>query len=128
MLVSIDTICFHWALFLPCWNCVTVRLLWTDKSHLNVLFLAATCGGTIRGYTGRVTSPSYPRQYPNNLDCSWRLIGPPDHYLILWFDDLSMPLTFNCTTSDYVAVTEQLPLNSSGRTDLCFLSHSPTAE
>ncbi|PNF23973.1 hypothetical protein B7P43_G09286 [Cryptotermes secundus] len=77
----------------------------------------ATCGGTIRGYGGHVTLPTYPGQYPNNLDCTWRLIGPPDHYLVLWFDELSMPYSYNCTTGDYVVVTEQMPVNSSGRTD-----------
>jgi hypothetical protein len=90
------------------------------KSQLNILFLAATCGGTIRGYKGRVTLPTYPGQYPNNLDCTWRIIGPPDHYLVLWFDELSMPYSHNCTVGDYVAVTEKMPIsNSSGKMD-CF--------
>jgi hypothetical protein len=87
-----------------------------------VLVLAATCGGTIRGYTGHVVLPSYPGQYPNNLNCTWRLIGPPDHYLIVWFDELSMSYSHNCTVGDYVAVTEEIPFNGSGRVDLHFLS------
>jgi hypothetical protein len=72
--------------------------------------------------------PTYPGQYPNNLNCTWRLIGPPDHYLILWFDDLSMPYSRNCTTGDYVAVTEQIPFNGSGIVDPHFFSHNPVAE
>jgi len=91
------------------------------------MFLAATCGGTIRGNSGRVTLPSYPGEYSNNLDCTWQLIGPPDHYLVLWFDDLSMPYSDNCTSGDYVAVSEQLPFNSSGRTELYFPSLNPSA-
>jgi len=87
-----------------------------------MIFLTATCGGTIRGNRGRVTLPSYPGQYSNNLNCTWQLIGPLDHYLVLWFDDLSMPQSDNCTSGDYVAVTEQVLVNSSGRTELPFLS------
>lgn len=85
-----------------------------------MIFLAATCGGTIRGNRGRLTLPSYPGQYPNNLDCKWQIIGPLDHYLVLWFDELSMPYSDNCTAGDYVAVTEEMPLNGSGRTELHF--------
>ncbi|GFG35967.1 hypothetical protein Cfor_02931, partial [Coptotermes formosanus] len=91
---------------------------------------SSTCGGTIRGNKGRVTSPSYPGQYPNNLDCTWKLIGPPDHYLVLWFDELSMPYSpysSNCTLNDYVAVTEQMPFNSSVNELATYCGSSPSA-
>jgi hypothetical protein len=116
-----DTVWLHGARFHPCYyECYDPHVISLQIS--NVLFPVATCGGTIRGYGGHVTLPTYPGQYPNNLDCTWRLIGPPDHYLVLWFDELSMPYSYNCTAGDYVAVREQMPANSSGRIDLFCLT------
>ncbi|XP_069688891.1 cubilin [Periplaneta americana] len=78
----------------------------------------ATCGGTLRGQTGHLTLPTYPGSYPNNLDCTWRLVGLPDHFLTMWFDDLNMPYLWNCSSGDYVVVSESLPDNSTAVSEL----------
>ena len=46
----------------------------------------ATCGGTIvvgSKSSKSIMSPGYPTSYATNLDCEWRIVGPPRHYLVL---------------------------------------------
>ena len=34
-------------------------------------FLLADCGGEINAGSGKLQSPNYPNNYPENKDCSW---------------------------------------------------------
>ena len=40
------------------------------------VILQQGCGGTQTGSGGHVTSPGYPQNYPNNLNCTWTLTAP----------------------------------------------------
>lgn len=69
------------------------------------------CGGTIRSDQGVLHSPNYPASYPNNVDCTWHIIGPTRHYMKLQFRELELPSGSNCDDIDHVGISEQLRFN-----------------
>uniref|UniRef100_A0AAQ4P1M7 CUB and Sushi multiple domains 3a n=1 Tax=Gasterosteus aculeatus aculeatus TaxID=481459 RepID=A0AAQ4P1M7_GASAC len=46
-----------------------------------------TCGGTVRGGSGVVTSPGYPGSYGNQADCTWILLAEPGDTISVIFTD-----------------------------------------
>ena len=42
------------------------------------------CGGWLYSTEGNITSPNYPQQYPNNMDCVW-VISPGSEVIELEF-------------------------------------------
>ncbi|KAK1340038.1 hypothetical protein QTO34_018602 [Cnephaeus nilssonii] len=61
------------------------------------------CGGVLTGLSGVLTSPEYPNNYPNNVECRWviRAAGPATVKLV--FVDFQVEGSAECTY-DYVAV------------------------
>ncbi|KAL3065337.1 hypothetical protein OYC64_015502 [Pagothenia borchgrevinki] len=45
------------------------------------------CGGTLRGTAGSITSPGFPAEYDNNLDCTWSILSEPGDTIALVFND-----------------------------------------
>ncbi|XP_075438529.1 CUB and sushi domain-containing protein 3 isoform X5 [Ascaphus truei] len=48
------------------------------------------CGGTVRGSSGIISSPSFPNEYHNNADCTWTIVTEPGDTLSLVFTDFQM--------------------------------------
>ncbi|KAJ9586382.1 hypothetical protein L9F63_019963, partial [Diploptera punctata] len=72
-----------------------------------------TSSGSLQMKQGLIRLPTYPHQYPRNLNCLWTISGPPDHFLTISFDELSMPYSNNCTGRDSVTVSEMQAQNVS---------------
>lgn len=65
--------------------------------------LADVCGGVLTGLSGVLSSPEYPNNYPNNVECHWliRASGPAAVKLV--FMDFQVEGSHECMY-DYVAV------------------------
>ncbi|CAG0888619.1 unnamed protein product [Darwinula stevensoni] len=64
------------------------------------------CGGTYTEVQGIITSPSFPDNYGNNLDCLYNITGTPDSYIVLSFNPDGFSLEDEPTCNfDNVTVT-----------------------
>ncbi|XP_071787824.1 cubilin-like isoform X2 [Asterias amurensis] len=69
----------------------------------------ATCGGTISGTSGVITSPSYPSNYDSNLDCMWTVRAPDGHYITFSFDtnfNVVNSAAADCSSGDVLRVND----------------------
>ena len=53
--------------------------------------------------SGEIHSPSYPNNYPNNVDCSWMITVDEGHRVLFNFSDLDIERHSDCMW-DYVVV------------------------
>jgi len=51
-----------------------------------LLNFTAVCGATYRTARGVITSPGYPSVYDNNLNCTYEILGEPQHNTIITFN------------------------------------------
>lgn len=65
--------------------------------------LADVCGGVLTGLSGVLTSPEYPNNYPNNVECRWVIQAMGPAAVKLAFMDFQVEASETCTY-DYVAV------------------------
>ncbi|XP_073531495.1 CUB and sushi domain-containing protein 1 isoform X2 [Phyllobates terribilis] len=49
-----------------------------------------SCGGTLRGTSGIISSPHFPSEYENNADCTWTILAEPGDTIALVFTDFQM--------------------------------------
>ncbi|XP_016105749.1 CUB and sushi domain-containing protein 1-like [Sinocyclocheilus grahami] len=49
-----------------------------------------SCGGTLRGTTGTISSPHFPSEYDNNADCTWSILAEPGDTIALVFTDFQL--------------------------------------
>uniref|UniRef100_A0A3B4B219 CUB domain-containing protein n=1 Tax=Periophthalmus magnuspinnatus TaxID=409849 RepID=A0A3B4B219_9GOBI len=71
-------------------------LLLVCQKHSAAVFCA--CGGSLTtGETpGYITSPGYPQNYPQNIDCVWVITVPNGEAVQLDFEDCSAMPPFQC--------------------------------
>ncbi|XP_046880031.1 cubilin [Hypomesus transpacificus] len=65
--------------------------------------LQGGCGGPVTAPYGEIHSPSYPNNYPNNVDCSWMITVDEGHRVLFNFSDLDIENHSDCLW-DYVAI------------------------
>uniref|UniRef100_A0A674ETW4 CUB and Sushi multiple domains 3 n=1 Tax=Salmo trutta TaxID=8032 RepID=A0A674ETW4_SALTR len=46
-----------------------------------------TCGDTLRGSSGIISSPNFPSEYYNNADCTWTILADPGDTISIIFTD-----------------------------------------
>ncbi|KAA8585785.1 hypothetical protein FQN60_007354, partial [Etheostoma spectabile] len=67
---------------------LSVKFYWLIKLEDQKRWVAEdTCGGTVRGGSGVVTSPGYPGNYGNQADCTWILLAEPGDTISVIFTD-----------------------------------------
>ncbi|XP_071998418.1 CUB and sushi domain-containing protein 1 isoform X2 [Engystomops pustulosus] len=49
-----------------------------------------SCGGTLRGTSGIISSPHFPSEYENNADCTWTILAEPGDTIALVFTDFQL--------------------------------------
>ena len=57
--------------------------------YLLLFLVARKCGGILKGSKGEFTSPNYPKDYPNDQNCKWIIIGEPKKRIKLEFKSFS---------------------------------------
>lgn len=68
------------------------------------------CGGILNGVEGRFSSPKYPDNYANNIQCTWTLNALSGNLIQIDFEDFNLIETENCN-DDYLEIHET---NSNG--------------
>lgn len=56
--------------------------------------VAKKCGGLLKGSKGEFTSPNYPKDYPNNQNCTWIIKGEPRKRIKLYFESFRFEGSF----------------------------------
>lgn len=83
-----------------------------DSHEHSPVSISATCGGTLVGQNGALSSPGFPgSNYPDSSSCEWYLEGPTGHYLTLTFGNFSLQSSAGCS-GDYVEIRDY---NASGK-------------
>ncbi|XP_059179030.1 cubilin-like isoform X2 [Physella acuta] len=74
---------------------------WGFKANYSI----ATCGGTIIGASGTITSPNYPGNYRINTECEWSVVAPVGHYIIFNITNFNLQSSTNCT-ADFLHIND----------------------
>ncbi|NP_001399070.1 CUB domain-containing protein 2 isoform 3 precursor [Homo sapiens] len=92
--------------FTSSWHVMSV-IFHSDKHVASHGFSAGyqkdVCGGVLTGLSGVLTSPEYPNNYPNSMECHWVIRAAGPAHVKLVFVDFQVEGNEECTY-DYVAV------------------------
>ncbi|KAJ7373930.1 hypothetical protein OS493_009255 [Desmophyllum pertusum] len=64
---------------------------------------ADNCGGVLTDPTGEITSPDYPKRYPNDVTCTWK-ISPETTHVNLTIEDFALESSKTCNEFDFVKI------------------------
>ncbi|XP_039590589.1 CUB domain-containing protein 2 [Polypterus senegalus] len=68
-----------------------------------VAYRKDVCGGVLTGFSGVISSPDYPDNYPNSVECSWTIQVSNHTVVSLMFLDFQLENNDECNF-DYVAI------------------------
>ncbi|XP_043273312.1 cubilin-like [Venturia canescens] len=66
--------------------------------------VSRSCGGVIRGSNNEFMSPGFPKQYPNNAECTWEITAPTGYSVGLYFVNRFSLETSNSCENDFVQI------------------------
>uniref|UniRef100_A0A3Q2CYT2 CUB domain-containing protein n=1 Tax=Cyprinodon variegatus TaxID=28743 RepID=A0A3Q2CYT2_CYPVA len=112
-----------------CFSLICSDIIWVFSLVLSLDYLHQTCGGFIvvrdEDPPGYITSPNYPENYPQNVDCIWVITVPNGEAVQVDFEDfyieptsryrcsgsgsLSLPKMFDFSQSHQVSCSELVP-------------------
>ncbi|XP_061386037.1 cubilin homolog [Musca vetustissima] len=81
-------------------NSTTDTLVIKQTSNLltfQLEYVLVGCMGVLRAPEGNFSSPSYPRSYPNDMECIWEIITQPGQGIELTIDSMELEDSVNCT-------------------------------
>ena len=76
----------------------------------NVTYSIGACGGNFTTLKGILTTPAYPWNYPNDVDCIYTISQPNGTYISMSI--LSMDIDCEGTPSDYMEIKDGNSENS----------------
>ena len=87
-------------------------------------FLVSVCPRniTLTETSGVITSPFYPRKYPDNQNCSWQITAPPGNRVKLEIDmglQIQQCGPQNSCTCDYLQVQNGFMVNQDSNGKIC---------
>ena len=73
---------------------------------LSTFILLAVCPNmaTLNETSGILTSPYYPRRYPSNVKCSWKIIASKGERIVLFIEDIHIADCGLSCTCDYLEI------------------------
>lgn len=99
--------CNHASNIISLGSQLTIKIPTESIAEFEATFsvLENSCGGVLRGIEGRFSSPTYPDNYANNIQCTWTISALPGNLIQLDFEDFNLIDSDNCN-QDYVEVRE----------------------
>ena len=83
----------------------------TTPTYTGFIAAYASCGSYLTEPRGYLESPSYPKRFPDDIQCAWQIRVPEDYVVELRFDDFYMDGEFPCSL-DYVKVRDGLNVSA----------------
>ena len=73
---------------------------------LSPFILLAVCPNMaiLNETSGILTSPYYPRRYPSNVKCSWKIIASKGERILLFIEDIQITNCGSSCTCDYLEI------------------------
>ncbi|KAH0948163.1 hypothetical protein HN011_006977 [Eciton burchellii] len=66
--------------------------------------ISTGCGGSLHGTSRVISSPQFPKQYPNNSECAWEITSDNGYHIgLVFIDRFNLETSPNCE-KDYVEV------------------------
>ncbi|XP_014605735.1 PREDICTED: cubilin-like [Polistes canadensis] len=78
----------------------------SSEFEINLQLASHGCGGALRGFSKEIASPKFPKQYPNNAECTWEIMAENGFHIGLIFVDRFNLETSNNCDKDYVQVLD----------------------
>ncbi|XP_074647927.1 blastula protease 10-like [Tubulanus polymorphus] len=78
------------------------------STSLRIADESKTCGGILSNDSGIITTPNYPADYNNNMDCIWLIKNKPGGIIHFEFEDFEMEHEYGCAY-DYVEIRHNGP-------------------
>eukprot|EP00794_Sanderia_malayensis_P017799 gene17799-biopygen15237 len=78
----------------------------TDRGYkINYRIIPPPCGGTFTAPSGAIASPNFPRYYPNNQNCTYKIVAPIGMYVRINFTHFSIERGSYCR-QDFLVIKE----------------------